>query len=367
MSIERISLLKQTMQQAGLQAVVLNPSPNLTYLTGLSYHLNERPIVLIIPLNENPVAILPEFEVGKLKGASFAITPVSYNDNPATWLESFKQVNQHLSLDNQKVGIDPLHFRFLEYNLIQSAIPQAHFVPAEAEISALRTHKGKDEVELMRKAVDIAQEAFKATLEFIRPGISERAIAQELAAQLLRRGSDIDTEFSPIIASGPNSANPHHTPGERLIAQGDAIVIDWGGRYHGYYSDLTRTVSIGTPAAEFTKVYNTVAAANAAGRAVGKPGLPAGSVDQAARNVINTAGYGDYFSHRTGHGLGLEVHEPVYIFGENNQALESGNTYTVEPGIYLPGKFGVRIEDNVLVTSNGCETLSSLSRDLIIL
>ncbi len=364
---QRLSQLKNIMQQAGLQAIALNPSPNLTYLTALSYHLSERPTILLVPVEGDPVAILPEFEIGKLGNALFKIAPFSYNDNPATWPDVFKNACDQFGLNHKKVGVDPLHLRFLEFNLLKNAAPQANFVAAEKEISALRLHKDTNELANMRKAIEIAQQAFEATLPFIRPGISEREIAQEITIQMIRRGSNIESEFAAIVASGPNSANPHHTPAERKIEQGDAIVIDWGARYNGYYSDLTRTVHVGKPDEEFKTVYNLVAQANATGRAVGKPGLPAGDVDKATRAVIEAGGYGVYFTHRTGHGLGLEVHEPVYIFAENRRPLETGITHTVEPGIYLPGKFGVRIEDDVMVTANGCETLSSYSRDLIIL
>ncbi|MCE1255367.1 MAG: Xaa-Pro peptidase family protein [Anaerolineae bacterium] len=348
---QRITLLKNIMQKTGLDAVVLNPSPNLTYLTGLTYHLNERPTLLIIPQQGDPVAVLPEFETGKLKTASINIKPFAYNDNPLTWPDVFKQAASFVGLDHKKVGVDPLHLRFLEFNLLQPAAPDAIFVPAEKEIGSLRLHKDEYELMDMRKAIDIAQEAFQATLAFIKPGVTEKEIAEEITIQMLRRGSNIESEFAAIIASGPNSANPHHTPTDRKIETGDAIVIDWGARYNGYYSDLTRTVHMG----------------EAAGRAAGKPGLPAGEVDNATRAVIEAGGYGSYFTHRTGHGLGLEVHEPVYIYAENRQPLEVGVTHTVEPGIYLPGKFGVRIEDNVLVTEQGCETLSFYSRELIIL
>lgn len=358
MTLNRISQLKHVMRAGGLQAIALNPSPDLIYLTGLHYHLNERPTVLIITEKDEIIAILPEFEVGKLKSASLNVKPFAYDDNPAGWEEVFKNACLYAGLNQQKIGVDPIHFRFLEFNLLKQGAPEAQFVPAGTQISSLRVCKDESEIALMRQAIQIAQKAFTASLSCIKPDVTEREIAQELTIQLMRAGGDNDSEFSPIIASGPNSANPHHTPSDRKLIIGDAIVIDWGAKYRGYYSDLTRTVVLGKPTDDFKKVFDLVAQANSTGRAAGKPGLPAGDVDKITRQVIEKAGFGVYFNHRTGHGLGMEVHEPVYIFGENTTPLEPGMTYTIEPGIYLSGRFGVRIEDNVVITSNGSQTLS---------
>jgi Xaa-Pro dipeptidase len=182
-----------------------------------------------------------------------------------------------------------------------------------------------------------------------------------------RAGSESEFPFTPILASGPNSANPHATPTERKVQTGDLIVIDWGASYNGYISDLTRTVAVGQVTPEFQKIYDTVKAANAAGCAAARPGIQAGLVDKAARDVITAAGYGPEFRHRTGHGIGMEGHEPPYIFGENQLILAPGMSFTVEPGIYLLDRGGVRIEDNVVITAQGAEVLSDLPRDLIIL
>jgi len=367
MTIEQITQLKHKMRQAGIQAVALNPSPNLAYLTGLHYHLMERPIVLVIPAEGDMIAILPEFEVGKLAVSQLDIRPFAYAENPAGWAGVFKNACQALGQQKPKIGVDPNHMRFLEYNYLQQGLPLAQFIPAGDLISSLRVHKDEKELFFMGKAAEIAQTAFNQSLAIIRPGISEIELAQELTIQILRAGSDNDSEFSAIIASGPNSANPHHTPSERKLQAGDALVIDWGAKYHGYYSDLTRNVHLGEPSEEYRQVYDTVLKANKAGRAAGAPGVSAGQVDQATRKVINDAGFGQWFTHRTGHGLGLEGHEPVYIFGENQEKLETGMVYTIEPGIYLPGKFGVRIEDDVVVIADGSLSLSNYSRDLIIL
>mgnify|MGYP001811163871 CR=1 FL=1 len=192
-------------------------------------------------------------------------------------------------------------------------------------------------------------------------------MAAELVAQLLRAGSDPQLPFQPIVSGGPNSANPHAVPSDRPLQKGDLLVIDWGAAYESYYSDLTRTFVLGQPDEEQLRIARLVENANAAGRAVARPGLRAGDVDAAARAVIEEGGYGQFFTHRTGHGLGLESPEPPYMFGANDLLLEEGMTFTVEPGIYLPGKGGVRIEDDMLITPNGAESFSDMPRPLAVL
>jgi Xaa-Pro dipeptidase len=216
----------------------------------------------------------------------------------------------------------------------------------------------------MRQAVQIAQNALEATLPLIKIGMTERDLAAELTIQLLRHGSDPALPFSPIISGGPNSANPHASPSERTLQSGDLLVIDWGATHEGYVSDLTRTFAIGEIDEEYRKIHEIVQQANAAGRAAGKPGLACAEIDKAARKVIEDAGYGQYFTHRTGHGLGMEGHEDPYMRSDNQQLLETGMAYTVEPGIYLPGRNGVRIEDDVIVTEDGSESLSDLPREI---
>ena len=194
--------------------------------------------------------------------------------------------------------------------------------------------------------------------------MSERELAGELVVQLLRNGSQSELAFSPIVSSGPNGANPHAVPSDRKLQPGDLLVVDWGALYGGYVSDLTRTFAVGQVEPEFEKIHRIVQDANAAGRAAGKPGAPCAAVDIAARTVIEQAGYGAFFTHRTGHGLGMEGHEDPYMRGDNQQLLAPGMAYTVEPGIYLPGRNGVRIEDDVVVTGTGAESLSDMPRGL---
>ncbi len=364
MKPDRLSRLYNLMNSDGLNALILNPGPALTYLTGLQFHLMERPTLLILTPPSAPVIVLPELESGKLSQSLFNLRAITYGDNPAKWGDAIRAACQESNLDGRTVGVEPLRLRFMELQYLQNAAPHAHFVSGETALNSLRIQKDQNEVETMRKAVRIAEQGFLEMLKRAKAGMTEGELAAELSLGLLRAGSEPEMPFSPIIASGPNSANPHAVPTDRKLTPGDLVVVDWGAAYEGYFSDLTRTLAVGDVNPELIHIASVVAEANGAGRAAAKPGVMAGVVDQAARAVITAAGYGEYFTHRTGHGLGMETHEQPYIFGENTLLLEEGMTFTVEPGIYLPGRGGVRIEDNMVVTSTGAETLSSLPREL---
>jgi Xaa-Pro dipeptidase len=365
--LARQKRLAQALQVAGLEAMAINPGPSLTYLTGLHFHLMERPVVALFVPGDTPRLVLGELEIGKTRNLPYPLQATTYSDNPATWQKAFDQAMLAAEIDGQRVGVEPTRLRVLELRLLEAAAPRAKFISGEDCLAALRMHKDQAEVQAMKKAVEIAQQALQATLPAIRPGISERDLASELTLQLLRAGSQSEMPFAPIVASGPNSANPHSVPGERLLERGDLLVLDWGATYDGYISDLTRTLAIGEIGPELERVYAAVLEANAAGRAAARPGIPAGQVDVAARQAIEKAGYGQYFIHRTGHGIGMEGHEGPYIFAENNLILAPGMAFTVEPGIYLPGRGGVRIEDNVVITETGAESLSDWPREMTII
>ncbi len=363
----RHNLLDKALDQSGLQGLALNAGPSLIYLTGLHFHLSERPTVFLFSPGKKILAVLPELEAGKLSDLAFEVEGYTYNDNPESWPKAYRRAAQAAGLDGRRIGVEPRRMRLLELDFLREAAPQAAYVTAEACLASLRMHKDQTEVAAMRRAVQIAQTALRETLPQIRAGMTERELAAELTLHLLRNGSEPELPFFPIVASGPNSANPHAFPTERALAQGDLLILDWGAAYQGYASDLTRTFAIGEPEDELARVAQIVAEANGAARAKAGPGIQAGEVDRAARAVIEKAGYGQYFIHRTGHGLGLESHEDPYIRGDNQQRLEQGMTFTIEPGIYLPGRGGVRVEDDFLITADSGESLSDLPRELILL
>lgn len=364
MTTQRLEKLAAQLEKSEFDAIALNPGPTLTYLTGLDFHLMERPVLLVYAPGKTPALILPELELQKTNNLSYPLTTYPYGENPAEWPGVFRKAFFDLDLYGRTIGVEPRRMRVLELRLVENSAPGAHVIAAESELASLRLRKESQEIEKMRQAVQIAQNALAATLPLIKIGMTERDLAAELTIQLLRHGSDPTLPFSPIISGGPNSANPHASPSERPLQPGDLLVIDWGATHEGYVSDLTRTFAIGEVDEEYRKIHEIVQQANAAGRAAGKPGVACAEIDKAVRKVIEDAGYGPYFTHRTGHGLGMEGHEEPYMRGDNEQLLETGMAYTVEPGIYLPGRNGVRIEDDVIVTENGSESLSDLPREI---
>jgi len=360
----RLQKMYNAMEAAGLDSIVVNPGSSFTYLTGLEFHTSERPTVLFLTPGKQPVLVLPKLEILKLNFLKYDAQGIAYDENPAVWQDSFNQAIAAQGSAGKKIGMEPSALRMLEYGYIQAAAGNAQFVNAADVFARLRNTKDANEVALMRKAAQIAQDALKATLPSVKIGISEKQLANELVIQLLRHGCGPTLPFSPIVGSGPNSANPHATPTDRLVQDGDLLLFDWGASYEGYFSDLTRTYAIGNVAEKFRAIHKIVQNANIAGRAAGAPGKPCAAVDQAARGVIDAAGYGQYFRHRTGHGLGMEVHEDPYMRGDNMQLLEVGMAYTVEPGVYLEGENGVRIEDDMVITESGSESLSDMDRTL---
>jgi Xaa-Pro aminopeptidase len=364
MIASRLRKLNKQLRSSNLDALALNPGPSLAYLTGLHFHLMERPVVALFKADAVPVLVLPELEMLKLQGLPFGIRAFPYGENPAGWEGVFLDAGSSLGLKGRRIGIEPLHMRVLEFCKVSAIAGEMECEDATQLVGGLRVCKEASEVAAMRKAVKVAQAALEATLPSIKVGVTEKAIASELTAQLLRHGSQPEIPFAPIVSSGPNSANPHASPSERKLRPGDLLVVDWGAAVDGYISDLTRTFAVGQVDKEYRRIHQVVLEANAAGRAAAKPGVPCSNVDVAARTVIEKAGYGRYFTHRTGHGIGMEPHEDPYIRSDNLQLLEPGMSFTIEPGIYLPEQNGVRIEDNMVITDAGSECLSNMPREL---
>ncbi len=262
------------------------------------------------------------------------------------------------------IGIEPRNLRVLELRYLEEAAPGARFKSAEKAIAPIRSRKSRVEIEAMRAAVEVAERALEQSLPQIRLGMSEKELSSELVVQLLRAGTETPLPFSPIVAFGPNSANPHASPSERALTPGDVILFDWGASVNGYVSDITRVFVAGEAPEELSQIARLVKAANQAAQTAAGPGVPAGDVDEAARATIAQGGYAASFTHRTGHGIGMEAHEEPYIRAGNAEPLAPGMTFTIEPGIYLNGLGGVRIEDDMVITPAGAESLTSMRRGL---
>ena len=242
----------------------------------------------------------------------------------------------------------------------------AQLKPASALMESLRAQKDEEEKKAMRAAQAIAEKSLAETLEVLKVGMTEKEIAAYLEYRMLCNGAE-KKSFDTIIASGPNSSKPHAVPGDRKICEGDFVTIDFGCVVEGYCSDTTRTVAVGEPTEEMRKVYDIVLQAQLAGIAAARAGVSGKEIDAAARKLIDDAGYGEYFGHSFGHSLGIEIHENPNLSPANPEPMPVGAVVSAEPGIYLPGKFGVRIEDVLILAEDGCENITKYPKELIIL
>lgn len=354
---------QEALRREGIELAALIPGANLFYLTGLSFHRMERPIVALFPIEGDPALILPSFEIEKAQAAPIPWRFFSYTDEEGP-VSAFQRAAETLGVSGRPIAVETLAMRVMEWSLLAQAFRASEPIPAEPLLARLRMIKGPEEISAMRRAVAVAEEALRMWLLQIRIGMTEREAARRLIQACFAAGADA-LAFEPIVVAGPSTALPHATPSDRPMERGELMLVDFGVVVDGYVSDLTRTFALGEPDPVWDRIYEVVREANAAGRAAVRPGIPAEAVDRAARAVIEAAGYGAYFIHRTGHGLGLEVHEPPYIVAGNATLLQPGMTFTIEPGIYLPGKGGVRIEDDVVVTETGGESLTAFPRELM--
>ena len=298
---------------------------------------------------ESAQAGLKGFEVMDIAGAGY-----------------FKRLNDAIAdFGVTTLGFEEAYLTVAEFQGYEKNL-NAKLVPYNAKIAAFRAVKEEWELENMRKAQQIADKAFAEVLPRVKKGMSELELQAELIYCLYKNGAH-GLSFDPIVVSGPNSSMPHGVAGERKIQDGDFITMDFGVLYNGYCSDMTRTVAVGYATEEMKTVYNTVLAAQLAGLAVTRAGVPGKDIDAAARQVIVDAGYGPYFGHGYGHSVGLEIHEAPSPAGKNDQPMPLYAVASAEPGIYLPGKFGVRIEDCVIYTEDGYENLATSPKELIIL
>ena len=264
-----------------------------------------------------------------------------------------------------KMGFEDSYMTVAEYKRLDGAL-QVELAPAQGLVNGLRAAKDQEELDAMVQAQRISERAFDEILKFIKPGVTEKEIAAKLEYDMLRFGAQ-KMSFDPIVVSGPNGSLPHGVPSDKKVENGEFITMDFGCIYNGYCSDMTRTVAVGEPTQEMRKVYDTVLRAQRAGIAATRAGVPGKQIDAAARKVIEEAGYGPYFGHGYGHSVGIEIHESPNANTADETPMPVGAAVSAEPGIYLPGRFGVRIEDVVVMTEDGCEILTKSPKELIIL
>ncbi|USS40779.1 aminopeptidase P family protein [Thermococcus aggregans] len=338
---------------------LITPGSNLYYLTGMAPQATEeRLFLLVVNKNGESVLIAPKLYENEVEWENV----VFWGDDEDPY-EVLERVLSSLNLKSGRILVeDTMRASFLIR--IEQLLEGYTFYPLSAVTKEMRMRKGEKEIRLMKKAAEIADKVFYEIINRDLVGKTEKQVALEIEF-LIRELAD-GVSFSPIVASGKNAANPHHSPGERKIRRGDFVILDFGARYKGYCSDITRTVAIGYANEKLKEIYEIVKEAQERAFQSVREGIKAKEVDMAARNYIASKGYGEYFIHRTGHGLGLEIHEEPYISQTNERVLENGMTFTIEPGIYVPNLGGVRIEDDVVVEKKG-KRLTNAERELIIL
>jgi Xaa-Pro aminopeptidase len=343
---------------AGFTGLVITPGPDLVYLSGYRPGITERLTALVLADGRVPTMVVPRLELPDAEQANGA-PALEFVD----WLDGTDPYGVAATLLDAGATYVLSDATWAMHLLgLQRVLPGTRFVALSDGLPMLRAVKDPAELERLAAAGAAADAAYAEILRAGFAGRREADIAAELAALLLRHGHS-QVDFT-IVASGPNGANPHHAASDRTIVEGDAVVLDFGGLRGGYGSDTTRTVSVGEPGDEVRKVHEIVRQAQQAAFEAVRPGVACQEIDRVARRVITEAGYGEYFIHRTGHGIGLTTHEPPYIVEGETQVLVPGMCFSIEPGIYLPGRFGVRIEDIVTVTENGGRRLNNTERDL---
>jgi Xaa-Pro aminopeptidase len=362
MTTQRLGAAQAALRDAGLDALLVGPSADLRYLVGYDAHAMERLTLLVLPATGTPALVVPELEVAAAE-ASGALDLVEL----ASWGETEDPIARVAALlasagATGHAALGDLLFTMFTLRL-QAALPATRWASGGAVLRRLRAVKDADELAALR-AVGAAIDAVHAHVpRLLEPGRTEREVGRDIAELIL---VDHDEVAFVIVGSGPNGASPHHALSDRVLTEGDAVVVDIGGVRAGYCSDSTRNYVVGTAPAGYLELHALLEEAQqAAVDAVG-PGVTAAEVDAAARRVLTDAGHGEHFIHRTGHGIGLEVHEHPYIVSTNHELLEPGMAFSIEPGLYLPGRFGMRIEDIVLVTEDGAERVNLRPRHVLV-
>jgi len=347
--------------KAGLDALLLTPGPDLRYATGYHAHESERLTCLVVPAAGDPVLIVPRLE---LRGAQ-ASPAGALGIEIAGWDETddpYELVARRLG-PAAAVGLADRMWALMVLRL-RAALPGTRQDLASVAMRDLRARKSPAEIAALRAAAEAIDRVHARVPGWLRPGRTEHEVAADISEAILAEGH-VTVDFA-IVGSGPNGASPHHTASDRVLQRGDTVVVDIGGTMPtGYCSDCTRTYALGTPPDDVAACYQVLKAAQEAACAAVRAGVTAEAVDAAARAPISAAGYGEFFVHRTGHGIGLETHEDPYIVAGNSEVLQPGHAFSVEPGIY-PGPHGARIEDIVVCTRDGCSRLNNVSRELVV-
>jgi Xaa-Pro dipeptidase len=348
----------------GVDAVALVPGPNFTRAIEHSFASHERPFLLVIPARGAPAALVPNLELRSWDLVGFEGAVFDWRDQDGYDL-AFQNLMEHLQIGS--LAVEGQVMRVFVHHALLTAQPALNIVDGEKEISALRMIKTPSDIEALKSAIAISERALARTLETVRLGQTEKQIEQTLIQALFAEGAE-DQAFGPIVAAGDGSARPHASArADYAVKAGDALLLDFGARKDGFAADITRTVFLDHATDEGQAVYDTVLRANLKGFEVTRAGVTAHEIDDAVTGVLEASAFADRIRTKTGHGLGRDVHEAPYIMRGNHMTLPAGTVYTNEPGLYQIDNFGVRIEDDVLITADGCISLTQFPKKLTVL
>lgn len=363
--MSKIKEIQQFLRTENLDAALITTPDNVFYVSGFHSNPHERLLGVMVFKDAEPFVICPLMEVPDVKAAGWPFEAVGHQDTQDAWDIVMETVRKRGNLP-ASIAIEKSHLTVERLERMEQLFTDATFVRLDEQLNGMRNIKSEDELVNLRKAAELADYAIEVGCREIAEGKTELEVLMAIEFEMKRKGAE-KMSFDTMVLSGPKTASPHGTPGDRKIQQGDFILFDLGVVYNGYCSDITRTVAFGEPSKEMREIYETVRKAEQTAVDFVRPGVKAFEIDKAARDVIDEAGYGDYFTHRVGHGLGISVHEFPSITGTNELVLEEGMVFTIEPGIYHPDITGVRIEDDVVVTADGVEVLTKFPKELQII
>ncbi|ALC84724.1 metallopeptidase [Bacillus sp. FJAT-22090] len=363
--MKQVERIQSFLKSNNIDAAFITTPDNVFYFTGFRSNPHERLLGVLIFKDAAPFIICPQMEVPDALATGWTGDIVGHQDTENAWDIVVQTIQNKVGVINS-LAIEKAHLTVERQEAILERIPAIQISRIDEAINKLRVIKTEDELVNMRKAAELADFAIEVGCKEIAEGKTELEILNAIENAVKEKGG-YQMSFDTMVLSGPKTASPHGNPGDRKIQKGDFILFDLGVVYNGYCSDITRTVAFGEPTEEKREVYETVRRAEEAAVNAVKPGVTAMELDKIARDVITDAGYGEYFTHRLGHGLGISVHEFPSITGVNEMKLETGMVFTIEPGIYHQDITGVRIEDDVVVTENGVEVLTKFPKELIVL
>lgn len=361
----KVKAIQEYLQKNDVDAAFITTPDNVFYVSGFASEPHERLLGVMIFKEAEPFLICPLMEVPDVKASGWAFEAVGHADTDDAWDILSSAVTKR-GVELEKIAIEKSHLTVERLERMEQIFQSAQFPRLDEQLNNMRNIKSEDELNKLRKAAELADYAIEVGCKEIAEGKTELEILMAIEFEMKKKGAE-KMAFDTMVLSGPKTASPHGTPGDRKIQKGDFILFDLGVVYEGYCSDITRTVAFGEPSEKQREIYETVKKAEQTAIDLVRPGVKAKELDKAARDVITEAGYGEYFTHRLGHGLGISVHEFPSITGTNEMELVEGMVFTIEPGIYNPDITGVRIEDDVVVTANGVEVLTKFPKELKII